>query len=162
VKSQLVPSQVVVLAPVGFGHDVHEVPHESTTLFDLHRPWQSCVPDAQTPEQAVALPMQAPAQSFIPVGHAGTHEVPSHVTVPPVGCWQLVHEVVPQLPMSLLLTHLPPQRWYPVWQARLQTPPAHWAAPLGSVGHAVHEGPQPVGSLSVAHLPAHWCVPVVH
>ena len=86
VKSQLVPSQVVALAPVGFEQDVHAVvPHESTLVFEAQTPLQSCVPFGHTPEQAADEATQAPAQGFIPEGQAGTQAVPLHVTLPPVG-----------------------------------------------------------------------------
>ena len=101
-----------MLAPVGFAHAAHDVvPHVSTLVFRAQIPEQLCVPAAQTPEQAVAASMQLPAHSFVPVGHAGWHIVPSHATEPPAGSWHAVHEVVPQLPTSLLLTHLPPHWW---------------------------------------------------
>ena len=109
-KLQVVPSQLVVLAPVGLGQDEHEAPQESTPSLGLQIPLQSCVPDAHTPEHAAALSMQTPAQSFIPVGQAGRHEVPSQVTDPPVGFWHVVHEVAPQLSVLVLLTHRPLHR----------------------------------------------------
>jgi len=99
--------QPVVLAPVGFGQEVHEVPQESTLSFGSQMPLQSWVPDGQVPEQAEALSMHAPAQSFMPTGHAGTHAVPSQVTDPPAGFWHVVHDVAPQLSMLWLLTHRP-------------------------------------------------------
>jgi len=130
VKSQLVPLQVVALAPTGFEHEAHEVvPHESTLVFDAHTPLQSCVPFGHTPEQAADAATQAPAHGFIPEGQAGTHAVPLHVTVPPVGAWQGVHDEVPQLPVAVLLTQTPPQLWYPSLHAIAHAPPMHWAAP---------------------------------
>jgi hypothetical protein len=162
VKSQIVPSQVVALAPVGLGHDVHKVPHESMLALDLQSPWQLWVPAGQVPSHAAVLAMHAPAQSFIPAGHAGTQAVPSQVTVPPIGSWQLMHDVVPQLPTSRLLTQRPAQRWYPVLHVRLHTPPVHWAVPLRSAGHTEHDAPHAAGSLSAGHLLPHLCVPVVH
>ena len=110
VKSQVVPSHVVVSAPVGLGQDVHDVvPHESTLLFITQTPPQSWVPDGQTPEQAAAMSMQTPAHSFCPEGQLGTHMVPSHVTPPPVGAAHSEQELVPQLVVSVLLTQRPPQ-----------------------------------------------------
>jgi hypothetical protein len=109
VKSHAVPSQVAVLAPVGFGQAVHDVvPQVSTLVLVAQIPAQLCVPVAHTPEHAVAASMHVPAQAFIPVGHVGRHAVPSHVTEPPAGSWHAVHDVVPQLPTSRLLTHRPP------------------------------------------------------
>jgi hypothetical protein len=86
VKSHAVPSHVVALAPVGFGHAAQDVaPQVSTLVFVAQIPEQLWVPAGHTPEQAAAAAMHVPAHSFIPVGHAGTHAVPSHVTVPPAG-----------------------------------------------------------------------------
>jgi hypothetical protein len=108
VKSHVVPSHVVALAPVGLGQPVQVVPHVSTLLFVAQMPLQSCVPVGQVPQAAVVA-MQAPAHSLVSVGQAGTHAVPSQATEPPVGIVHAVHEVVPQLPVSSLLTHLAPQ-----------------------------------------------------
>jgi hypothetical protein len=42
----------------------------------------------------------------------GTHETPSHVTVPFIGAMQAaLQAVAPQLLMSVFTTHLPPHRW---------------------------------------------------
>lgn len=107
-KSHVVPLQVVVSAPVGLGQAVHDVaPQLSTLVFEAQIPEQLWVPGMQTPEHAAAMSMQAPAHGFMPDGQAGTHAVPSQVTVPPVGFWQVVHDVVPQLPTSMLLTQRP-------------------------------------------------------
>jgi hypothetical protein len=111
VKAQVVPLQLVDVAPVGKGHDVHAVPQLSTLVLLAQIPEQLWVPVAQTPLQAASLAMQVPAHNFVLDGQAGRHCVPSHVTEPPVGCTHAVHEVVPQLPTSVLLTHLAPHRW---------------------------------------------------
>lgn len=109
-KSQLVPSHVVPLAPTGFEHDVHAVvPHESTLVFDAQTPLQSWVPLGHWPEQAADVATHAPAHGFIPEGQAGTQAVPLHDTVPPMGAWQAVQDELPQLSTALLLTHTPPQ-----------------------------------------------------
>lgn len=111
VKPHVAPLQFVEVAPLGKGQDVHDVAPQLPTLVLLAQmPEQSCVPLGQTPMHAALLAMHAPAQSFVPDGHTVMHCVPSQVTEPPVGCWHAVHEVEPQLPRSLLLTHLPPQR----------------------------------------------------
>ena len=73
-------------------------------------PPQSCVPDGHTPEQAAAASMHVPAHGFIVPGHFGMHMVPSHVADPPVGGVQALHDVVPQLPGSMLLTQRLPHR----------------------------------------------------
>jgi hypothetical protein len=111
VKSQVVPLQDVASAPVGFGQAVQDVVPQVSTLVLLTQIWlQLCVPAPQTPEQAAALSMHPmPRHCFLPDGQAGTHMVPSHDTVPPVGAVQAVHDVVPQLPMSALLTQRSPQ-----------------------------------------------------
>jgi hypothetical protein len=111
VKLQVVPLQLVELAPGGLGQDVHDVPQLSMLVFDAQRPVQSCVPVSHTPEHEAALSMHVPVHSFIPDGQFGTHAVPLQVASPPVGFWQGLHDVVPQLPTSLLLTHLAPQMW---------------------------------------------------
>jgi hypothetical protein len=85
VKLQVEPLQPVALAPVGFGQEVHEAPQLSTLVFIAQRPPQSWVPVAHTPEQEALVAMHAPAQSLVPVGQLGTHDVPSQVTAPPVG-----------------------------------------------------------------------------
>ncbi len=110
VKPHVVPLQEVELAPVGNEQAVHAVPQLLTLVSLAQMPEQLWVPLAQTPLQAALLAMQVPAHSFMPDGQAGTHCVPSQVTEPPVGCTQAVHDVVPQLPTSLLLTHLLPHR----------------------------------------------------
>ena len=109
-KSQVVPLQLVALAPVGFRHDVHEAPHESTLVFDTHRPRQLCVADGQTPAHAAELRMHVPKHTFIPGEHAGWQSAPSQVTEPPIGCTQALHDDVPQLPTSVLLTQRAPHR----------------------------------------------------
>ncbi len=111
VKPQVVPLQLVEVAPVGKGHAAHDVvPQLATSVLLAQIPEQLWVPLAQAPLHAELLAMQVPAQSFMLVGHTGTHCVPSQVTEPPVGCMHAVHDEVPQVPTSLLLTHLPPHR----------------------------------------------------
>jgi hypothetical protein len=101
----------VTLAPVGFGHATHDAPQVLTLVFDAQIPPQSCSPAAHCPEHAAAAAMQAPAHNFMPAGQAGTHAVPSHVTVPPpVGAPHATHEVAPQVTTSALLTQRPAQR----------------------------------------------------
>lgn len=112
VKPQVDPLQLVEVAPAGKGHAVHDVvPQLPTSVLLAQMPEQSWVPLEQTPLQAALLAMQLPAQSFMLAGQAGTHCVPSQVTEPPAGCTHAVHDEVPQLPTSPLLTHLPPHRW---------------------------------------------------
>ena len=110
VKSHFIPSHVVALAPVGLGQLVHNVPQVSTLVFMAQMPPQSWVPDGQRTEQAAAASIHTPEHSFIPEGQAGTQVVPSQVAEPPIGIVHALHEVVPQLPTSLLLTHLAPHR----------------------------------------------------
>jgi hypothetical protein len=112
VKPQVVPLQLVEVAPVGKGHAVHDVvPQLATSVLVAQMPEQSWVPLGQVPLHAALLAMQVFVQSFMLEGQVGTHCVPSQVTEPPVGCVHAVHDEAPQLPTSLLLTHLPPHRW---------------------------------------------------
>jgi len=111
VKPQVDALQLVEVAPAGKGHAVHDVvPQLATSVLLAQMPEQSWVPLEQTPLHAELLAMQVPAQSFMFAGQAGTHCVPSQVTEPPAGCMHAVHDEVPQLPTSVLLTHLPPHR----------------------------------------------------
>jgi hypothetical protein len=110
VNEQAVPLQLEV-APVGAAHAAHDVPQELVLVFDAQMPLQSCVPVPHTPAHDALPSMHVPAHSLVPAGQAGMHAVPSQVTLPPVGLMQAVHETVPQLPVSMLLTHLAPHRW---------------------------------------------------
>lgn len=109
VNEQAVPSQLPV-APVGVEHPVHDIPQELVLVFEAQMPLQSCVPAPHTPAHDALPSMHVPAHSLVPAGQAGMHAVPSQVTLPPVGLMQAVHDVVPQLPVSVLLTHLAPHR----------------------------------------------------
>lgn len=155
VKPQVVPLQVVALAPVGFGQGRQESPQVSTLVFMAQIPLQSWVPAPHPIPHELLPSTQTPAHSLRPSGQVGLQAVPSQVTEPPVGFWHAVHEVVPQLPTSLLLTHLPPHRWYPVLHASAQFPPTHCAVPFTSVGQAVHAIPHAVASLSSAQPAPH-------
>ena len=112
-KSHAVPFlHIVASAPVGLGHEAHDVvPHESTLALLAQIPAQSWVPLGQVLLHAAAVSMHAPAQSFFPEGQLGTHIVPSHVTPPPVGAAHSEQDVVPQLVTAPLLTQRPPQVW---------------------------------------------------
>jgi hypothetical protein len=72
-------------------------------------PEQLCVPVGHCPEQAALEAMHEPAHTFMPEGQAGTHAVPSQLTVPPAGARHGAQEFVPQLITSWLLTQLPLQ-----------------------------------------------------
>lgn len=85
VKLQVVPLQLVALAPVGLGQDIHNVPQLSMLVFEAQSPVQSCVPMSHMPEHEAAPSMHVPAHSFIPDGHVGTHAVPLQVASPPIG-----------------------------------------------------------------------------
>jgi hypothetical protein len=154
----------------GVGHATQVGPQKLVLVSLWQMPLQLCVPVGHTPLQAFAFGMHAPAHSLLPVGHAGTHAKPSHVTVPPpVGAWQAVHDVLslgPQVAGARLSTHLPLHTWNPLLHMRAQVPAAHAAAPFGSVGHITHATPQPVASLSGAQrlvfpVPQRW-VPGPH
>src|SRR5581483_3496542 len=93
VKPQVVPLQLVEVAPAGNGHAVHDVvPQLPTSVSLAQMPEQLWVPLAQTPLHAALLAMHVPAHSFMLDGHAGTHCVPSQVTEPPDGCMHAVQE----------------------------------------------------------------------
>lgn len=137
----------------GVGHDVQVEPQKLVLVSDWQMPLQLCEPVGQTPLQAFAVGMQAPAHSLVVLVQAGTHASPSQVTVPPVGAWHAVHDVVsfgPQVATALLLTHLPPQRWKPELHCSAHAPLTQAAAPLVSVGQLTQLVPHPVGSLSAA------------
>jgi hypothetical protein len=151
----VVASQAAAPFDVGVGQEMQVAPQKAVLVSAWQIPLQLCVPVAQTPLQAFALGMQAPAHSLVIAGHAGTHASPSHVTEPPpVGAWHAMHDVEsfgPQVANALLSTHLPPQRWKPLVHFTAQAPLAHVAAPLASVGQLRQLVPQPVGSSSAAH-----------
>lgn len=111
-KSHDVPSHEVLSAPVGLGQAEQAVgvePQVSVLVFVAQIPLQSCVPDGQEPEQAMAASIQAPAHTCCPAGQLGTHFVPLHVTLPPVGALHSSQDEMPQLVTRLLLTQTPPQ-----------------------------------------------------
>lgn len=87
--------------------------------------WQ-VVPPVQAIPHVPQLPLspcrftQLPLQSVNPGMLQPTpHWVPSQVAAPPWGAGHAVHEVVPQLLVSMLLTHVPPQLCMPLGQAHL-------------------------------------------
>ena len=104
------PSQVAIEFSGGM-QAVHIVPHEFVLVSSTHRPLQLCVPDGQVLLHAIAFGIQAPAQSFIPVGQLPPQLVPSHVAVPPVGATQAVQDDKPQFDVSMSETHCPLQLW---------------------------------------------------
>ena len=122
-------------------------------------PPQLWVPAGQLPLQALALGMHAPRHSFIPPGHAGTHAIPSQLTVPSVGAAQAWQDVVPQLAISVLLTQRLPHRCVPVLHTSPQAPPAQFAVPFGSVAHGVHATPQVCDSSLGTQPAGHMCFP---
>lgn len=152
--------QTAIPFDVGAGHPLQPAPQKLGLLSDWQIPEQLWVPAGQTPLHAVALAMQAPLQSLLPFGQAGTQARPSHVTVPPpAGVWQGAQDVGvgPQVAAALLLTHLPLQTWKPLVHIKPQTPATQAAVPFGSVGQVRQVGPQPVGSLSGAQrIPHRW------
>jgi hypothetical protein len=111
---QFVPSQVELPLPAGEGSGQalqRVVPQLWVLVLARQKPLQLCVPAPQLPLQAVAMPTQAPLHSCMPVGHIELQARPSQVAVPPVGTGQAAQDVVPQLPTSLLLTHLLLHKW---------------------------------------------------
>jgi len=109
VKSQVVPSHEVWLAPFGLGQALHNFPHELVLLMSTHTSPQLCVP-ARQPPQSWPEGVQAPLQRTCPAGHIPPHFWSSQVAVPPVMFGQASHDDGPQDRTSLLLTHLFPQR----------------------------------------------------
>jgi hypothetical protein len=111
--AQAPPVHVAVPFEVGGVQALQPAPQKLVLVSDWQTPLQLWVPVGHAPLQAIALPMHAPLHSLEPLGQAGTHARPSHVTVPPpVGAWQAVQDVLslgPHVATALLLTHLPAQ-----------------------------------------------------
>lgn len=152
-KSQALPSQVTLAAPVGRGQAWQElVPQEFTLLFAAQTPLQAWVPAAHWPSQAALLSMHAPLQSFLLAGHVPPQVPCVHVAVPPVGTGQGSQED-PQVMELVSLTQRPLQAWLPALQRMVQVPPTHWAAPAppGSAGQAMQLVPHAVASSSRTH-----------
>jgi hypothetical protein len=93
----------------GSAQRVHRAPQLLTLLSASQKPLQLCVPVVHIPLHALVGSMHAPLQSCM-LPQFGTHASPSHDAVPPIGTWQGVHELTPQLLTSMLLTHVPPHR----------------------------------------------------
>jgi hypothetical protein len=110
VTSQLVPSQVAAVAPVGTGQALQEAPHEFTDVLEAHTFEQLCVPLGHCPLHAADEAMQTLLQSFWLVGHEPPHPVAVQVAVPPVGTGQAVQDI-PQVAGSVELTQWPSQTW---------------------------------------------------
>jgi hypothetical protein len=149
VKSQVVPSHVVWVAPVGFTQAEQLAPQVLVSLLLTHVPPQLCVPVGQGPHAALPA-TQAPLQTTWVPAHVAPHFVPSQVAVPPAIAGHAVHDEAPHEPTSLLLTHLVPQRWKPLLHCKPQLPPAQTGVPLGSLGHATQAVPQALASESAA------------
>jgi hypothetical protein len=97
----------------GVGQDVQLGPQKLVLVSAWQIPPQLCEPAGQTPLQAFAVGMHAPAHSLVVLVHAGTQASPSQVTVPPVGAWHAVQDVEslgPQVATALFETHLPAHR----------------------------------------------------
>jgi hypothetical protein len=132
-------------------------PHDPMLVLDRQTPLQRCVPEVQVPLHGLVAGMHAPRHSWLPPGQAGTHAVPSQLTVPPVGPWQGVHDVVPQLATAVLSTHWPPQGWKPLLQLSAHDPFWQIAAPWGSPAQTLHVEPQAVASAFDGQaLPQRW------
>jgi hypothetical protein len=111
VKPHFAPSQVACEAPVGTGQAMHAVrPHEFTLVFESHTPPQSWLPMSHAVEQVAVEAMQEPEHSFWFAGQAPPHVPFVQVAVPPLGTAQAVHDE-PHVATSVVLTHLPLQRW---------------------------------------------------
>ena len=118
------PLQDAAPLVVGDGQAEQRSPQEPTSPFGWQMPLQLCLPDAQVPPQAAAASMHAPLHSCIPVGQTDAHASPLQVALPPVGTGHAVHDVVPHVALSALLTHFAgvPHRWYPVLHISTQAP----------------------------------------
>ena len=109
VKSHAPEVHVVWLAPVGFVHAVHSVPHEFVLVLSTQMLLQLCVPAGHAPQAALES-TQAPLHTFMLAGQVAPQLVPSQVAVPPVMLGQAEHDEAPHEPTSLLLTHFVPHR----------------------------------------------------
>jgi hypothetical protein len=97
----------------GVGQEVQLGPQKLVLVSAWQIPLQLCDPVGQTPLQAFAVGMHAPAHSLVVLVQAGTQASPSQVTVPPVGVWHGVQDVEsfgPHVATALFETHLPPHR----------------------------------------------------
>jgi hypothetical protein len=155
-KLQLVPSHVGIAFAGAAGHALQELPHEPVLLFDRQILLQACVPGEHWPPHALFDGMQAPLHSCgLFEGQLGWQEVPSQLTVPPVGCTQGVQEA-PQESVLLLSTHMPWQRWKPAWHTTPQLVPSQVALiAWAGTGHGEHEVPQDPTSVLEAQAPWH-------
>ncbi len=102
-NEQVPPLHSVLAAPSGLGQGVHEVPQELALVFEEQTPPQSCSPDGQTSQVAVAS-TQAPRQIFCVPGQFPLHNPSLQIAVPPVIVGHGVHRV-PQLAASVSLRH---------------------------------------------------------
>lgn len=113
---------------------------------------QNFWPVGQVPLQAASCAIHLPLQFCGALGgQLGTHAVPLHETLPPIGAWQAVeHSLRPHVAGSLLLTQTPSQLCQPELQRTLQLPLLQIGVPLGSAGHSLHNEPHAVASSSAA------------
>jgi hypothetical protein len=159
VKPHFVPSQLACEAPVGTGQLAHAVrPQEFTLVFESHTPPQSWLPVSHTPEHEAVVAMQEPAHSFWLAGQAPPQVPPVQVAVPPMGTAHAVHDE-PHVATSVLLTHLPLQRWKPLAHESEHVPETQMGVPFAPVGQAMQEVPHAVASLSRAQSDVHLCSP---
>jgi hypothetical protein len=182
----MVPSHVAEPPPDGTGQEVHAVvPHELVdellTQALPHRCWPvghvlpqtlalhvsvppvggagQTMPQAPQLVRLLVVSMHTPLQFVCPEGQAWTHEPLGHVTVPPVGAAQFVHDAPHEL--AEMVTHAPPHKCWPVGHVPVpQTPALHVAVP--PIG-AVHPLPQPpqllMSFVSLTHTPLHTLCP---
>jgi hypothetical protein len=183
---QLVPSHVAEPPPVGTGQEVHavapqELIEELLTHALPHRCWpaghvlpqtlavQVSVPPVggaghtmpQAPQlvRLLVVSMHTPLQFVCPPGQAWTHEPLGHVTVPPVGAAQFVHDAPHEL--AEMVTHAPPHKCWPVGHVPVpQTPALHVAVPPVGAAHTLPHEPQLLMSfVSLTHRPLHTLCP---
>ena len=73
-----------------------------------------------------------------------------------------VTQLGPQAVASVSLRQVPPHRWKPLLQTKLQLTPSHLAVPLGGAGQGVQLVPQVSTLVLLTQVPLHSCRPFGH
>lgn len=82
--------------------------------------------------------------------------MPSQVAVPLAGVAHGVHDDVPQLSGSVLLTQRLPQRWKPALHVKPHDVPSQVATEFAGGTHAEHDAPQFAIDVLFTHAAPHW------
>jgi hypothetical protein len=82
--------------------------------------------------------------------HKNPQLLPSHVATPFVGGVAQGEHDAPHEVMLVLLTQVPPQRWYPATHVNPQAPPVHVGIAFGGAVHATLHEPQKSGFVFVS------------